>query len=63
MPTYKDPMHTEKLVNIQMSEKTLARLIKESNIHATDIHPLDRTSKVFVWKSCLDHCFSEGLPG
>ncbi|MBV1914002.1 MAG: hypothetical protein KUG72_01370 [Pseudomonadales bacterium] len=63
MPTYKDSFSTEKYVNIQMTEKTLARLIKESNIHATDIHPLDQTSKVFVWKSCLDHCFSEGLPG
>ncbi|MBL4584519.1 MAG: hypothetical protein JKX83_07870 [Pseudomonadales bacterium] len=63
MQTCNSSITTEKYVNIQMTEKTLARLIKESNIHATDIHPLDRTSKIFVWKSCLDSCFSEGLPG
>ena len=57
MKTYKESLNTEKYVNIQVTEKTLARLIKEASIHAIDIHPLDQTSKIFVWKSCLDSCF------
>ena len=49
----------EKYVSIKVTEKILAQLIKESSIHVIDIHPLDNPSKSFVWKSCLDNCFSE----
>ncbi|MDF1643349.1 MAG: hypothetical protein P1U80_04105 [Pseudomonadales bacterium] len=59
MKTHKESLNTKKYVNIQVTEETLARLIKEANIHAIDIHPLDQTSKTFVWKSCLDSCFCE----
>jgi len=46
----------EKMVRLEMSEKTLKCLLTAGQVCAADFHCLDCESKQCLWRLCLESC-------
>ena len=47
---------TERYVRIEIAEKSLERIIDNTDINVSEFHALDKFSKNIVWKLCLQTC-------
>lgn len=47
---------TAQRVKIEISQQTLARLVRNSALYPSEIHHLDPASKRYIWQICLEKC-------